>query len=182
MEGVMVATIFVSESVPGQYPAAPAGLSTEAAALDPALVWQRLEAYVAWRFSERTVEWIAEGCGDWQPPLKPATIVTTEIWNGTAWEAVTLSASPLGGYCLPGTGPYRFVGTVGVDGADVPAAVLEAYRRLAEYMAQVSFEYIGARSVNVVDVGSTELGSPSWRARALQDSGAADLLRTFRRA
>ncbi len=174
-------TISTSEGVPDAYPEAPDGLSTAAAALDADMIWQRLEAYVAVRYTERSVEWIVEGCGDWQPPLKPAAIDTTEIWNGTAWESVTLLASPLGGYCLPGAGPYRFVGTAGDDDADVPAAMLEAYRRLAEYFAE-PITGIGVRSETVPDVATVEYGSPTWRAQALQQSGAADLLRTFRRA
>ncbi len=92
-----------------------------------------------------------------------------------------MSPSPLGGYCLPGTGPYRFTGTAGEDDADVPAIVQEAYRRLAEYFAE-PIAGIGVHSEAVPDIATIEYGSPTWRAQALQQSGAADLLRTFRRA
>lgn len=177
----MATTIHVIEGTPDAYPDAPAGLSTEAAAIDPALIWQRLEAYTAWRFTPRNVEWVAEGYGEWRPPLKPATITTVEVWRGEAWEATTLGTSPLSGYMLPGTGPYRFSGTVGEADAEVPAIFLEAFRRLAEYFAEIDFETVGMSTQNVPDVWSGEYASPSWRARALQDSGAADLLRSFRR-
>jgi hypothetical protein len=175
-------TISAIEGTPEAWPDAPDGLSTDAAALDPALIWQRLESYIANRYSERTVEWIAEGCGEWRPTLKPATIATVEIWRGESWEVTTLGTSPLGGYMLPGVGPYRFTGTAGEDDADVPPIVLEAFRRLAEYTAGIEFEHLGVRSESVPDVWQGEYASPSWRARALQDSGAADLLRTYRRA
>lgn len=178
----MAVTIRQTESVPETYPDVPEGLSTDAAALDPAVIWQRIEAYTAWRWSLRDVEWIVEGDGDWCPPLQPATIATTEGWRDDAWEAVELRPTPLGGYCLPGCGPHRIVGTVGDDDADVPALILEAYRRLAEFVAQIEFEHPGVRSISVPDVVTMEAASSSWRARALQDSGAADLLRSFRRA
>lgn len=178
----MAVTIKQTEGAPESYPDSPAGLSTGAAALDAALLWQRIEAYVALRTTERDVSWVVEGCGEWQPPLTPATIATTEVWQSDAWQAIDLAPSPIGGYMLPGDGPYRFTGTAGNNDADVPAMVLEAFRRLAEYTAEIQFEYIGVRSVNVPDVASEELAPPSFRAMALQNSGAADLLRNYRRA
>jgi hypothetical protein len=66
--------------------------------------------------------------------------------------------------------------------AVVPRLVDEAYKRLAEYTATLNFKDTGLRSENLPDIGTFEFGNPSWRARALQDSGAADLLRNFRRA
>ncbi|MBZ9710540.1 hypothetical protein LB543_27975 [Mesorhizobium sp. ESP7-2] len=173
-------TIKQTESVPEAYPVRPDGLSAAAAAIDPDVIWQRIEAYVAYRWSERDVEWIVEGCGDWSPPLAPATIATVEIWQGDAWETVTLSPSAVGGYCLRG-GTYRFAGTVG---GDVPAAVLEAFRRLAEYMAADTGNP-GATSerIEIPGVQTTEISrSAPWMARAMQNSGAGDLLRAYRRA
>lgn len=174
-------TIHVIEGTPEAYPEAPAGLSTDAAAIDVGIIWQRLEAYTAWRFSPRSVEWVVEGCGEWRPPLKPAAITTVEVWRGEAWEATTLGTSPLGGYMLPGTGPYRFSGTAGEEDADVPVIFMEAFRRLTEYFAEIDFGAVGKSSESVPDVWQGEYASPSWRARALQDSGAADLLRSYRR-
>lgn len=176
----MVTTVQQTEGAPSSYPSAPAGLSAAAAALSTSMLWQRIEAYIAWRYTSRTITWVVEGCGDWQPPLKPATISTVQVWTGEAWQTDTLLPSPLGGYQLPAFGPYRFTGTVG--SGTVPAAVNEAIRRLAEYMAAIDFNDVGKRSENVPDVWSGEYASPSWRARALQDSGAADFLRNFRRA
>jgi len=176
----MAVTLKQIESPADDYPAAPDGLSTAATAIEAAVVWQRLESWIAWRWSVRDVEWIVEGCGEWVPPLTPATIATTEVWAGEAWEAVELRPSPLGGYVLPSVGPYRFAGTVGVDD-DVPANVLEAFRRLAEYFAALGFDGVGLRTEEVPGVWQGEYDQRA-RARALQDSGAADLLRTYRRA
>jgi hypothetical protein len=175
-------TIRQTEAAPEAYPDAPEGLSTAAAALSSDMLWQRLEAYIAWRWTERAVTWIVDGCGDWRPPLTPATIATVEIWSGDAWATVTLSPSPLGGYCLTG-GMYRFTGTAGNDAADVPAAVLEAFRRLAEYMAaNAGTAGAASQTVNIPDVETREITrSPSWMARAIANSGAGDLLRQYRR-
>lgn len=161
-------------------------LSAAAAALDPAIIWQRLESYIAYRWTERAVEWIVEGPGEWSPPLSPATIETVEVWSRGAneWENITPDASPLGGYWLSSTGPFRFTGTVGDDDIDVPAGVLEAFRRLAEYMA-ADAGTAGARREETKIGGDLSISisrSESWMAAALQNSGAADLLRTFRRA
>ncbi len=180
----MAVTIRQTETSPVAYPAAPEGLSAAATAI-LAAVWRRIEGYVAFRTTVRDVAWVVEGCGEWVPPLTPATIATVEIWEADAWTAVMLRPSPLGGYVLPGEGPYRFTGTAGDDDADVPADLVEAFRRLSEYMAAaVDLEHAGARTVSeaVPDVASTTVErSPAWMAQALINSGAADLLRQYRR-
>ncbi|MGE0749343.1 MAG: hypothetical protein AB7K64_02035 [Variibacter sp.] len=181
----MATTLKQTESAPATYPDAPAGLSTAAAALDAGMVWQRIEAYTAFRYSARAVTWIVEGPGGWVPPLTPATISDAEIWSrgSEAWETAIIAPTALGGYCLPCLGPFRFTATVGEDDAEVPAAVLEAFRRLAEYMAAkpgkpgAISESISAGSINL-----SHRRSASWMAEAMQNSGAADLLRSYRRA
>lgn len=172
-----------TEAVPSSYPDVPDGLSTEAAALDPKMIWQRIEAHTAFRCTERAVTWIVEGCGDWCPPLFPATIQTIEVWSRAGeWEAVEIPVSPLGGFYLPASGPYRFTGIAGDDAAAVPASIAEAFRRMAEYSAQKTSN-AGATS-ETISVGSISLAyrrSPSWLGQAMQNSGAADLLRPYRR-
>lgn len=179
----MAVTIRQTETSPVAYPAAPEGLSAAATAI-LAAVWRRIEAYIVFRTTEREVAWIVEGCGEWVPPLTPATITNVEVWQSDAWQAVTLPPSPQGGYVLPGEGPYRFTGIAGNDDAAVPADIAEACRRLSEYMAtEVDPEHAGARVVSssVPDVftGSVER-SPAWMAQALVNSGAADLVRKYR--
>lgn len=174
-------TIRQAETAPAEYPDAPYPMSAAAMALPPEMVWQRIESYVAHRWTERAVEWIVEGPGEWHPPLAPATISAVEVWSSAdAWEAAELRPSPLGGYFLPASGPYRFTADVG--GGDVPEAVMEAFRRLAEYMAAKPGK-AGARSESVA-AGSINIShsrSPSWMAQAMQNSGAGDLLRSLRR-
>lgn len=181
----MATTIKQTEAIPASYPATPSGLSTAAAALTPAVVWQRIEAYTVHRYTSRAVTWIVDGPGEWHPPLSPAAISTVEVWSAAdVWEVATLDASPLGGYYLPCTGPYRFTGTVGggSPAPTVPAAVNEAFKRLAEYMAAPRGK-AGAKSESITagSISTSHSRSESWMAMALQNSGAADLLRGYRR-
>ena len=176
----MATTIKQTEGIPSAYPAAPSGLSTAAAALDPDAIWQRIEAYIAHRYTARSIQWIVTECGDWQPPLAPAIISTVERWNGDDWETATCPPSPVGGYCLPG-GSWRFTGTVG--GGTVPEIVDEAFRRLAEYMAAARRGSPGTTRERVT-AGSVTVDksrSASWAAASMANSGAADLLRNYRR-
>jgi len=179
---MLATTIRQTEAAPDAYPDPPDGLSTAAGALEEGMIWQRIEAYTAWRWCEREVTWIVDGCGAWCAPLAPVAISSVEVWQGDAWEAYTPSPSPLGGYYLPG-GTYRIVGAVGDDDGDVPAAVLEAFRRLAEYMAAEASEAgVTSSRVEIPDVSTKEVTrSPAWMARAMVNSGAGDLLRPYRR-
>lgn len=179
------------ESVPASWPALGEAQSTTwVGKIDPAPVWQRLEAYVAHRWTPRAVVWTVEGPGEWVPRLTPATLETVEVWDD-GWTATTVGASPLGGYVFDGDGPYRVTATVG--GGTVPEAVLEAFRRLAEYMAPLhdaasapdpTYSAQGAAKVDASENGislSVER-NPAWVARAIVNSGAGDLLRPYRRA
>ena len=172
----------VIEETPVAYPDAPAGLSTAAAALDADMIWARIEAYTAHRFSERDVIWIIEGTTGavWSPPLTPLVSQMAEYWVDGAWEPITLLDAPIG-LCLQFGGFYRINGQVGAG--PVPAPVSEAFRRLAEYLADDPGT-AGASST-AVEIGPIreELErNPNWVARAMQHSGAGDLLRNYRRA
>lgn len=186
----MVETVTQREAAPDFYPAVPDGLSAAASALDSAVLWQRIESYIAHRFTERTVTWVVDGAGNWDFPLTPARLTSAQRWTGDAWAAVGLADGPFG-YVLPHDGPYRIAATVG--DADVPEGVLEAYRRLAEYLAPNSLtgplaDRPGASSqsakisAGMVDVDLNFDRAPAWLAKAMQYSGAADLLRPYRRA
>jgi hypothetical protein len=171
----MAVTIKQTEGAPSSYPV----LSPPIELND--IAWQRVEEWIAHRFTARGVTWIVEGPGEWTPPLTPATITTIEIWTGGAWEVITPDASPLGGYWLPGCGPYRFTGTVG--GGLIPANVWEAVKRLAAYLnAQPGKPGARSESVTAGSVSVSSSRSASWMAQAMQNSGAADLLRSYRRA
>lgn len=173
----MTITIKQTESAPASYPAS--GLSPEPA--NAALIWQRIEAYTAHRWTARNVVWIVEGPGEWHPPLAPATIETIEIWSrANEWEAVEAVAAPLG-YWLPASGPYRFSGAVG--GGDLPAVALAAFWRLHDYLdAPQGTPGASSEETRIGELSESYRRSPEWLARAMQNSGAADLLRPYRRA
>jgi len=168
----MAATIKQTEAIPANYPTT----GNDA-------IWQRIEAYIAHRFTERAVTWIVEGCGEWEPPLKPATLSTSEIWNGAAWEAIEAPDAPLGGYWLSGEGPYRFTATVG-DG-DVPEAVMEAFNRLQSHLSELADadmpEGVSSYTVGIGEVREGFHRDANAIAQAIQNSGAADLLRPYRK-
>jgi len=177
----MAVTVDVKESFPSEYPAAPDGLSTAAAGL-LTVAWQRIESYIAHRFTPREVAFYCQGPGEWHPKLEPFTLTKAEIWCKGVWEEITPPDTPLGGYWLASFGPWKFSGRVGDDDADVPAIVNEAVKRLTEYLASDPGQ-AGASSerVDITDIESRSVSrSPSWMAKALQNSGAADLLRGFR--
>ena len=170
------------EEAPAAYPAAPSGLSARAAALDANMIWARIEAYTAWRFTEREVIWtlIGDGGDQFTPRLTPVVSHMAEQWLNENWRPLTLLDGPLG-IILPSDGIYKIMAQVG--GGNVPAAVSEAFRRLAEYLADDPGT-AGASST-AVEIGPIreELErNPNWVARAMQHSGAGDLLRPYRRA
>lgn len=185
----MVDLLQQQEAVPAAYPDAPSGLSTAAAALNADMIWQRIESYIAHRYAVREIVWTISGfAGDeWQPPIGPLVSQTSERWDAGAWVSVTILPGPLG-LCLPSDGTFKITAQVGAG--DVPAAVSEAFRRLAEYSAEIgengmvvghpSYTEHSAKIGDAIDESFSR--SPTWAARALQLSGAADLLRPYRRA
>ena len=141
------------------------------------VVWQRIEAWITRRWPARSVIYVAEGPGWWQPRLEPFTATTTELWRANAWEACTLDPSPMGGLELPGEGLYRVTGTAGDDG-DIPDDVHEAFARLYQY-----FRGIGQSAWTETAIYRTGEAQAvaSWAAKAIHLSGAADLLRPYRK-
>ena len=166
-----------------------------------AAIWSRIEAYTAHRFSPRQVVWTVEGEGEWAPPLAPTTIETIEIWQDGAWMETGLEVGPYG-FVFRSCGPFRITATVGpigvvseVDGETVvtyptPPAVAQAVRRMLDY-SRVPLGDMAAATRMAIPVGSTASDAPgqeleferpaAWLGRALINSGAADLLRSYRR-
>lgn len=195
----MAATIKQTEAIPENYPTKTVG---EIYDDQSNAAWQRIESYIAHRWTPRAVTWIVEGAGEWEAPLTPATINSVEFWNGGAWENCTAPDSPLGGYWLASNGPYRFTATVG--GGEVPEVVYEAFCRLARYMSAISRTPIKQTATRKIELNPSETSRPTqtleqfrirepdingstefaanWTAKALTLSGAADLLRPYRRA
>ncbi len=196
----MATTLKVIEAAPLAYPqifeTAPLAGSLEE--LLSIAAWQRIESFIGWRWGARDVTFTVEGPGAWEALLQPATFGVFEIWRDDAWEAVTLRPTALGGLLLPELAHYRIAATVGAA-SDPPRAVKEAVFRLAEYLQAADAMPAGERIVASfkTDLGrpgsyggdhrSTDLRAvefshhgPTWIARAMQNSGAADLLRPWR--
>lgn len=174
----MAITIGQTEAAPESYP------TTSPAVTLNDVAWQRIESYIAHRYTSRAVIWTVEGPGEWHPPLAPASVSTVEVWSRAGeWETATLDASPLGGYHLPCTGPYRFAAAVGGGSPApvVPAVVWEAVKRLAAYLnAKTGKPGASSESITAGSISINHRRSESWMASALQNSGAADLLRGYR--
>ena len=169
----------ITEGSPDGYPYVTGGPSDPAM---QAVVWQRIEAWISYRWRARSVVFIAEGPGAWVSPLEPTTISTTEIWEGSAWHSAELEATPLGGLYLPNPGPFRLTGTAG-SAATPPEAVQEAVRRLWAFLERSGEFPCGVTREEMDSPGFRHMTErpASWAARALQYSGAADLLRPYRR-
>ena len=165
----MAETWHQKEAAPATYP------TPESPAL-----WARLEAYTAHRWTPRAVTWLLNGPGDWVAPLAPAELVEAYRWTGDAWEETTLAPAPMG-YVIP-CGRFKVIATVGADNA-APAVVLEAFDRLKAYVTAELGGVPGAStySVNIGQLSESISRNPAFMARALDNSGAADLLRPYRR-
>jgi hypothetical protein len=171
-----------TEKTPASYPDSPSGLSTPAAALDAEMIWERIEAYTRTRYTAREVVWTVEGREDenWKPPLTPMASHTAEKWESGGWVSVNLQDGPVG-LCLPSDGIFKVTAQVGAG--DPPKAFPEAFRRLAEYMADDT-DRAGVSSYSVNMGGAIQESyqcNAAHAARALQNSGAADMLRPYRR-
>ncbi|MDN5872795.1 MAG: hypothetical protein L0H29_00230 [Sinobacteraceae bacterium] len=144
-------------------------------------LWDRLEAYVAHRWVAREVTWIICGGGEWKPPLTPAVIDKAYIWTGDDWEETTLAPAPIG-FTVP-EGRLKIEATVGANNT-APAAVKEAIQRLSDYVTAETIGAPGASSysANVGQLSESISRHPAFMARALDNSGAADLLRPYKRA
>lgn len=140
-------------------------------ALDPAVTWQRIEAWIAHRWSPRSIEWIVEGPGEFAPPLAPFALGTLARWQD-GWETVEPVQTALG--IALDHGRWRIEGVVGGDAGPVPDAVQEAWRRLHEYGE-------GIARLWWTETANTEGVSYSFAAKGLHLSGAADLLRPWKR-
>lgn len=175
----MARTLRTVEAEPAARPSVE-GLSAAAAAIPADVVWSRLEGWCAHRWGVREVVFLVEGCGPWEAPLRPATVALAERWTAGAWVAFDPVAAPVGMELPAGEDPFRITATVG--DATAPAAVLEAFRRLAEFMAQASAEIAGGHGANTSGRdGDFGFARPTgWAAQALHLSGASDLLRPWR--
>lgn len=175
----MATTLSEHEALPAAYPhvqrwAGDLHVQTiEDASVPRNVTWQRIEAWIDMRWSARAVTYVAEGPGDWTARLQPFTVETSEAWCDDAWQTVELRPSPLGGVILPDAGPYRITGAAG-DDTSPPDTIREAWRRLHEYALAVA-------NSKYAETAANEGIATGWAARAMVLSGAADLLRPWRK-
>lgn len=146
-------------------------------ALDWPMAWARVEAWIAHRWTPRAVVYDIEGPGAWAARLRPFTIETVETWRDDAWTPETARPAPDGGLILD-CGRWRVTGVAGADAGDVPAPVADAVRRLVEYNQGVARSW-WADTAEIQSGDTTR--AAAWAARGLHLSGAADLLRPWRR-
>lgn len=169
----------VTETVPDNYRAVD-GLSSAASALDQDALWQRIEAYVAHRWPVRDVDFEALGPGLFISPIAETVIEGIKIWDGSGWVDYTPRPAPRGVFLSDGV--FQITGKAG--SATPPPSVYEAFRRYAEYLAAEDVGTPGASSysINIGQTSESFSRHPAHIARALVNSGAADLLRPYRRA
>ena len=157
-----------------EYPAKPSGLSTDAEAIDAAVIWDRLEAFTNYRWSTTEIEFVVNPDHEiqWKPPYVPFGILEV---NGEPADPDTFGAVTL---------RNRSKVLVTIGGATPSPTVNKAYRRLAEYFAVRDDMPAGAQrySVNIGDISETISKRSDHMARAMQNSGAADLLRKYKKA
>lgn len=163
------------EAIPETYPAVD-GVTGDALAV----AWQRIEQYIKVRFSEREIVWIVQGDTSrvWYPPIGPVTDIDGEIIDGEIAFDLTACGT---GYWLP-NGLVKLTATVGAG--PVPPIVAMAVKRLAAFYSAEIAAPGGVRSysLSVGDMSESMVLPPDRLAKALQDSGAADLLRGYRKA
>lgn len=169
----------IDEEIPATYPTTSPALELND------IVWARIERYIFWRFTPRTVTWFVNGPGFFEPNRLPYNVTATEVWSTRAkeWESATLDPSPRGGFYLPCSGPWRVTATVGGGSPApvVPEIIWEAARRLSAYIsAQPGTPGASSESISAGSISIATRRSESWMGRAMQNSGAADLLRGFR--
>lgn len=135
--------------------------------------WARFEAWCSYRWGKREVVWLVHGGGTFRPPLLPAQLTRAERWENDAWEELAPTTGPFG-LSFP-DGAWRLTYQVGAD--HVREDVLEAAQRYESYVAELA-GMAGASSMRDGDYAVTRAATAM--ARALELSGAADLLRDYR--
>lgn len=162
----MTETLRQQETAPASYPDEPVTADGDL----QVVAWQRIEHYIAWRFSPRAVVWFVQSDGEeWHPPLVPVVTIAAQFGDGEPTEP---PAGPTGGYLLP-DGTVKVTATVGAG--PVPEAVGEAVARFIKFLAETKLHPSRTKSLSV---GSLSMGFGN--APGIIDSGAGDLLRPWR--
>lgn len=167
----MIRAVSQKEAVPESYPDVEGVTGTALA-----VAWQRVEHYTAHRFTPRQVVWRLDvEAGEWRAPLAPVITISAQRGNGAPYGPET---GPMGGYMLE-CGHTVLTATVGAG--PVPEAVSEAVRRLAKYLAFADSIPAGVTRFSSGTFNAALRRDDMAPAQAMVNSGAADLLRAYRR-
>ncbi|SLN10775.1 hypothetical protein PSJ8397_00042 [Pseudooctadecabacter jejudonensis] len=168
------------------YPDAPDGLSDAAAALSKEIVWDRLEQFTNYKIGQRSIQFrVCSNRGQpwWIPAERPFEITGILIADTTLDDYVATPVRPRADGAVNLEGKAALVtATVGL--ATAPPLFLEAYKRLAEYFAasQIGPEGVTRYSLSVgPDITEGYSKQATHTAKAMVNSGAADLLRKYRK-
>jgi len=149
-----------------------------------AVFWRRIEDYLGRRYAARAVTFFVEGPGEWTPPIEPVSGLSVEVFDAGGWASVEPEATAFGGFVLPATGPYRIAGTAG-DDSEPPQLVKSAVAALAGYAAAADSNAPRGASAYSMSVGGVieerVRRDPAFLAKAIDYSGAGDMLRHLRR-
>lgn len=167
----MIRAVSQKEALPESYPDVE---GVTGAALEAA--WQRIEHYIAHRFAPRQVVWRLDAdAGEWLAPLGPIVTISAQRGDGAPYEPET---GPMGGYMLE-CGHTVLTATVGAE--PVPVAVTQAVQRLARYLAFADSIPAGVTRFSSGTFNAALRRDDMAPAKAMVNSGAADLLRAYRR-
>lgn len=184
------------EMEPAAYPVVPPSALLVVDTGIPAWIWQRIEAYCNWRWTPREAQIDVDGVGWFNLPVRPFRVTKVEFFAGEAWEEVLPPHAEQRGWRMYSAFERcRITGMVGEDNP-APEAVIHAAIRLHAYLGHTpeSFPmWATSRSHTAENTTHGEGGSTSTRnetfqrhadylAKAIQHSGAADLLRRYRRS
>ena len=166
------------------YPAAPDGLSEAAAAIPKEVIWDRLEQFTNFKIGERSVKyrvWVKQRQPYWHPAERPFLITRIQTAVPSLEDYVDKAVTPRedGSVRLESASLV----TVTVGATTAPALFNEAYKRLAEYWAIPSIgpEGVTRYSLSIgPDIAESVSKAATHTARAMVNSGAADLLRKYR--
>lgn len=170
----------------------------------PDWIWQRIEAYCNWRWTPREAQIVVDGGMPFNIPARPFRITKVEKYPPAPtgletmewYEVPTSYVTQMGWRMIPCGELVRITGIVGEDNP-APPAVIQAAVRLHGYLGHTPESYpmwatgrshTAEHTTTGEGGGSTRSQNESFQRRAdymalaMQHSGAADLLRRYRRA
>ncbi len=152
-------------------------------------IWRLIERHITHRWPAREVIWIVAGPGVFRFPLADVSVDSIESSPHDAfpadWQPLTPRVERFG-YWIDAGVRARIVATVGRPAGELPEEVAEAFFRLAGYLGDLEANKpmagVTRYSESVTsDVRLSVTYAQDALGNALVRSGAADLLRPWRR-